>query len=265
MFQPGILALVAVKLASCLGRTRSIGMNSLVRPFALPMRHFCLLNQSSASHVGVLTGKAMSFGGSNIRPEATGYGLIYYVAKMLEHYHATFPGTLPSFKGARVLVSGSGNVAQFAALKLIDLGATVLSLSDSTGALISTEESVGFRAEDIHAIAALKLKHQSLTAFVQTEGAEKRFEWHAGKRPWTLVGRIDIALPCATQNELNGVEAHAVIAAGAKIVAEGSNMGCTLEAIEAFEKSRANSVENITWYAPGKASKYVFLSSFSCS
>jgi glutamate dehydrogenase (NADP+) len=200
----------------------------------------------------------MSFGGSNIRPEATGYGLIYYVAQMLEHYHATFPSSsLSSFKGTRVLVSGSGNVAQFAALKLIELGAIVLSLSDSTGALISTEESVGFSAEDVHAIAALKLKHQSLTAFVQAEGVEKRFEWHAGKRPWELVKRIDIALPCATQNEVNGVEANALIAAGAKIVGEGSNMGCTLEAIEAFEKSRAGGAENVTWYAPGKASKCV--------
>lgn len=205
----------------------------------------------------------MSFGGSNIRPEATGYGLIYYVAKMLEHYHVVFPAILPSFKDARVLVSGSGNVAQFAALKLIELGAIVLSLSDSTGALISTEQSVGFSAGDVHAIAALKLKHQSLTAFMQTEGVEKRFEWHAGKRPWTLVEKIDIALPCATQNELNGVEANALNRAGAKIVAEGSNMGCSLDAIESFEKSRTNGAENVTWYAPGKASKCV-PSSFLC-
>lgn len=204
----------------------------------------------------------MSFGGSNIRPEATGYGLIYYVANMLEHYHATFPSSpLSSFQGARVLVSGSGNVAQYAALKLIEFGAIVLSLSDSTGALISTEESVGFKAEDIQAIATLKLKRQPLTTFAQAEGIEKRFEWHAGKRPWTLVEKIDIALPCATQNELNGAEASAVIAAGAKIIAEGSNMGCTLEAIGAFEKSRVSNAENITWYAPGKASKCVSLSS----
>lgn len=134
---------------------------------------------------------------------------------------------LPSFEGARVLVSGSGNVAQFAALKLIELGANVLSLSDSTGALISTTDK-GFSPADIHSIAGLKLKHQSLTAFVQTADNESKFTWHAGKRPWALVEKIDIALPCATQNEVDGEDAKAIVGAGAKIVAEGSNMGCPL-------------------------------------
>lgn len=165
--------------------------------------------------------------------------------------------TLNTFKGARVLVSGSGNVAQFAALKLIELGAVVLSLSDSTGALIAADEATGFTPSDIQAIAELKLKHQSLTSFVQAEGNEAKFAWHAGKRPWALVEKIDIALPCATQNELDGEDAKAVVAAGARVVAEGSNMGCTLEAIDTFEKTRSSGEESFTWYAPGKASKCV--------
>ncbi|KAF8324115.1 NADP-specific glutamate dehydrogenase [Clavulina sp. PMI_390] len=206
---------------------------------------------------GILTGKAMSFGGSNIRPEATGYGLIYYVAKMLEqlpsssNLHTAEAGSDSGFKGARVLVSGAGNVAQFAALKLIELGAVVLSLSDSTGALIAKDEAKGFEAGDIATIASLKLKHQSLTAFVQTAG-ESKFDWHAGKRPWALVDKIDIALPCATQNEVDGTDAEALVKGGVQLVAEGSNMGCTLEAIEVFEKSRAG--DGKVWYAPGKAS-----------
>lgn len=185
---------------------------------------------------------------------------------MLEHLPSTSPihtstaGSDSGFKGARVLVSGAGNVAQFAALKLIELGATVLSLSDSTGALISTDESKGFQPEDIHAIAVLKLKHQSLTSFVQTAGNESKFSWHEGKRPWALVQKIDIALPCATQNEVDGADAAALLEADVKLVAEGSNMGCTLEAIEVFEKSRAG--DGKVWYAPGKASKCVLFHTF---
>lgn len=206
--------------------------------------------------VGILTGKGLSFGGSHIRPEATGYGLIYYVAKMLEKLPSSSPihtaeaGSDSGFKGARVLVSGAGNVAQYAALKLIELGATVLSLSDSTGALIATNEK-GFTPADIHAIASLKLKHQSLTSFVQS-AASGAFSWHDGARPWALVENVDIALPCATQNEVSGEEAEALVKSGAKIVAEGSNMGCTLEAIEVFEKARSG--DGKIWYAPGKAS-----------
>ncbi|KAF8336579.1 NADP-specific glutamate dehydrogenase [Cantharellus anzutake] len=197
---------------------------------------------------GILTGKGGDFGGSYIRPEATGYGLIYYVAKMLETQKE-----LASFKGARVLVSGSGNVAQYAALKLIELGAIVLSLSDSTGALIARNEHEGFTTRDIEQIAEIKLKHQSLTSFnIQANANESRFVWHAGARPWTLVQNVDIALPCATQNEVSGEEATALIASGTKLVAEGSNMGCTLEAIEVFEVGRRTGKG--IWYAPGKAS-----------
>lgn len=123
----------------------------------------------------------------------------------------------------RVLISGSGNVAQYAALKVIELGAKVLSLSDSKGAILPTSES-GFTAADIAKIAELKLRGGALEELVQAEPS--LYTYHAGKRPWTLVEQCDIALPCATQNEVSGEEAEALIKAGARIVAEGSNMVC---------------------------------------
>ncbi|CAE6400042.1 unnamed protein product [Rhizoctonia solani] len=194
---------------------------------------------------GVLTGKGATWGGSFIRPEATGYGLIYYV----EHMLAKAP-TPSSFKDAKVLISGSGNVAQYAALKVLELGGNVLTLSDSKGALVAVDGK-GFTAEDIAAIAQIKLNRAYLTDFVAT--AEKgRFEYHEGKRPWTLVESADIALPSATQNEVSGEEAKALLASGVKFVAEGSNMGCTQEAIDVFEAARE--ADNWVWYAPGKAS-----------
>lgn len=163
--------------------------------------------------------------------------------------------SLNSFTGARVLISGSGNVAQYAALKVISLGAVVLSLSDSHGTLIAKSEK-GFTPAHIASIASLKLNRQALTAFDYEEGA---FEWHEGKRPWTLV-KADIALPSATQNEVSGEEAQALVDAGVKIIAEGSNMGCTLEAIAVFEKSRTAGGPNAAWYAPGSASISFFSS-----
>jgi len=201
--------------------------------------------------VGVLTGKGMSWGGSYIRPEATGYGLVYYVEHMLRDLDNT------TFSGKRVLISGSGNVAQYAALKVIELGGTVLSLSDSTGSLIATTEE-GFHPSDVEAIATVKLNRQPLTAFVETDkSAKSRFQWHEGKRPWTLVDRVDVALPSATQNEVSKEEAEALIKAGTRYIAEGSNMGCTQEAIEVFEASREKATslqsEGLCWYAPGKA------------
>ncbi len=108
-----------------------------------------------------------------------------------------------TFAGKKVLISGSGNVAQYAAMKVIELGGAVLSLSDSTGSLIATTEE-GFHPSDIEAIATVKLNRKSLTAFIETEkSAKSRFEWHEGKRPWTLVKAADVALPCATQNEVS--------------------------------------------------------------
>ncbi|KAK3351229.1 Glutamate/Leucine/Phenylalanine/Valine dehydrogenase-domain-containing protein [Neurospora tetraspora] len=191
---------------------------------------------------GVLTGKGLSWGGSLIRPEATGYGLVYYVGHMLE-----FSGA-GSYAGKRVALSGSGNVAQYAALKLIELGATVVSLSDSKGALVATGES-GITGEDINAIMAIKAARQPLTTF-QNAGHVK---WIEGARPWLHVGKVDIALPCATQNEVSKEEAEGLLAAGCKFVAEGSNMGCTLEAIEVFENNRKEKKGEAVWYAPGKA------------
>jgi len=192
---------------------------------------------------GVLTGKGLDWGGSLIRPEATGYGLVYYVEHMLEYAGAG------SFAGKRVAISGSGNVAQYAALKCIELGATVVSLSDSQGTLIAKGDN-HVTPEDVATIADLKVKRKSLTQFDH----KGRFEYVAGARPWTLVGKVDIALPCATQNEVNKEEAEALVANGCKFVAEGSNMGCTLEAIEVFESHRKEKKGDAVWYAPGKAS-----------
>jgi len=194
--------------------------------------------------VGVLTGKGLHWGGSHIRPEATGYGLIYYVLHMIEK---AYPAHSLSHKSTLVAISGSGNVAQYTALKVIELGATVLSLSDSKGSLIAPEG--GFTKDLVLKIGELKLKGGSLESL-----SEEGYTYHAGKRPWTLLPEVHIALPGATQNEVSGEEAEALIKAGVKIVAEGSNMGCTVEAIEVFEASRKKGGPNAVWYAPGKAS-----------
>lgn len=194
---------------------------------------------------GVLTGKGLTWGGSLIRPEATGYGVVYYVEKMIEY--AT--NGKETFKGKKVAISGSGNVAQYAALKVIELGGTVVSLSDSKGAFIATEPSNGFTAEEVAEIAELKVKHTQLSTL-----ADKwvhKFKYLEGARPWTHV-TVDVALPCATQNEVSGLEAAALVASGAKYIAEGSNMGSTQAAIDVFEAERLRSPTGI-WYAPGKA------------
>jgi glutamate dehydrogenase (NADP+) len=200
---------------------------------------------------GVLTGKGLDWGGSLIRPEATGYGLVYYVSHMV-HYASN---GLESFKGKTVAISGSGNVAQYAALKAIELGATVVSLSDSKGALIA-KDSKGVTPELISQIADLKLKRKSLTDLHSAKGdLASKFDYHPGARPWTHFPKLDIALPCATQNEVSGDEAKALVKAGVKFVAEGSNMGCTKEAIDVFEESRMSSTSTTkgVWYGPGKA------------
>ncbi|KAI1092493.1 NADP-specific glutamate dehydrogenase [Rostrohypoxylon terebratum] len=193
---------------------------------------------------GVLTGKGLSWGGSLIRPEATGYGLVYYVEHMIAHVGKG------SFKGKRVAISGSGNVAQYAALKAIELGATVVSLSDSKGALVA-EGDAFFTPAHIEEIANIKLNRKPITEF----SAKAQFKYIEGARPWVHVGKVDIALPCATQNEVSKEEAEALVAAGAQFVAEGSNMGCTQEAIDVFEAVRKDKGRDAAiWYAPGKAS-----------
>lgn len=155
-------------------------------------------------------------------------------------------GGKESFKGKKVAISGSGNVAQYAALKAIELGATVVSLSDSQGAIIAEK---GIDADLINEIADLKINRKQLSVLGEKSG----IKYIAGARPWTNVGSVDIALPCATQNEVSGDEAKALIDAGCKFIAEGSNMGSTQEAIEAFEHHRKENKASGIWYGPGKA------------
>lgn len=192
---------------------------------------------------GVLTGKGGSWGGSLIRPEATGYGLVYYVGHMLKY------AGKGDWTGKRVAISGSGNVAQYAALKCIELGATVVSLSDSKGALVA-EGDAFFTPEDVEKIADIKLARKALTEYQSKPG----FKYIEGARPWVHVGKVDVALPSATQNEVSKEEAEALIANGCLFIAEGSNMGCTQEAIDVFEGHRKSNGAGAVWYAPGKAS-----------
>lgn len=153
------------------------------------------------------------------------------------------------FKGKRVAISGSGNVAQYAALKCMELGASVVSLSDSKGCLIA-EGDVVFTPKHIEEIAKIKIDRQSLTSF-SAQGSIKYIE---GARPWIHVGKVDVALPCATENEVSEKEAEALVNNGALFVAEGSNMGCTQAAIDVFESARRSQGQDAVWYAPGKAS-----------
>lgn len=182
---------------------------------------------------GVLTGKGQNWGGSLIRPEATGYGTVYFAQEMLKTKGS-------SFDGKTVAISGSGNVAQFAAEKAMQLGAKVVTMSDSGGFI---HDPAGFTEEKLAWIMDLKNNRRGriheYTA--QFDGAT----YHEGQRPWGVA--CDIALPCATQNELNGDEAKALLANNCSCVAEGANMPCTPEAIEAFHGAQI-------LFAPGKAS-----------
>lgn len=191
-------------------------------------QHKRLSNQFS----GVFTGKGPSYGGSLMRPEATGYGLAYFVERML----ATRGQTLA---GQRAALSGSGNVALYAAEKLLALGVRVISLSDSEGTL-SLPDGL---SPDLLA-ALVEHKHQRrgrLAAFAANHG----LDFLVGQRPWRL--RCDIALPCATQNELDADDAEALLANGCFCVAEGANMPCSAQAAQRFQRAGA-------LYAPGKAS-----------
>lgn len=188
---------------------------------------------------GILTCKGLTWGGSLIRPEATGYGLVYYVDCMIDR--AT--SGRESFKGKKVLISGSGNVAQYAAEKVIQLGGTVLSLSDTSGTYISES---GFTMEDVNEVIKLKSQRKPLKALNFGTG----YVFHAGSSPWTLVDKVDVALPCATQNEVGELDAEHLVKTGCKFLAEGSNMGSTLEAITVYEKARSATG---FWYGPAKA------------
>jgi glutamate dehydrogenase (NADP+) len=182
---------------------------------------------------GVLTGKGRNWGGSLIRPEATGYGAVYFAAEMLQTKGQ-------NFDGKSVVVSGSGNVAQYAVEKCIHLGAKVLTMSDSKGYI---HDANGIDATKLAWIMDLKNnKRGRIESYVQQyPGAS----FHAGERPWGVA--CDAAFPCATQNELNGDEAAKLIANGCQVVTEGANMPSTPEAIEAFQKARI-------LFTPGKAS-----------
>ncbi len=182
---------------------------------------------------GVLTGKARNWGGSLIRPEATGYGTVYFAKEML-----AVKGD--SFNGKTVAVSGSGNVAQYACEKATQLGAKVVTLSDSSGYIYDAD---GINAEKLAFVMELKnVKRGRIEEYVAKYPSAK---FVAGKRPWEV--KVDIALPCATQNELNGEEAKTLIANGVICVAEGANMPSTPEAIEAFQNAKV-------LFSPGKAS-----------
>jgi glutamate dehydrogenase (NADP+) len=182
---------------------------------------------------GVLTGKGISFGGSLIRPEATGYGDVYFAQSML----ATRGD---SFSGKTVVVSGSGNVAQYAIQKATELGGKVVTASDSSGYIYDAD---GIDAERLAHIMQIKnVDFARISEYVKKYPNAKFVE---GKRPWEV--KCDVALPCATQNELNEEEAKALVANGCICVAEGANMPSTPEAIEVFHKAKI-------LFAPGKAS-----------
>ncbi|RPG68825.1 MAG: NADP-specific glutamate dehydrogenase [Flavobacteriaceae bacterium TMED120] len=182
---------------------------------------------------GVLTGKGVSWGGSLIRPEATGYGVVYFTQNMLHHHK-------DSIEGKTVVISGSGNVAQFAAEKCNQLGAKVITLSDSSGYLHDAE---GINEEKLSHIMHLKnVERKRLNAYIE-KYPKARF--YPGKKVWEVP--CDIALPCATQNELDRTDAEQLVANGCKALGEGANMPCTPEAITHFQT-------HAVLYAPGKAS-----------
>jgi len=180
---------------------------------------------------GVLTGKGINWGGSLIRPEATGYGTVYFAQNMLTENNN-------SIEGKTVVISGSGNVAQFSCEKVNELGGKVVAMSDSSGYIYDPE---GISSEKLEYIKELKnVKRARISEYAKEYGCE----FHEG-RPWNI--KCDVALPCATQNELNEAEATQLVDNGCICVAEGANMPSTPEAIAVFQKAKI-------LFAPGKAS-----------
>ncbi|MEQ4676011.1 NADP-specific glutamate dehydrogenase [Providencia vermicola] len=178
----------------------------------------------------VFTGKGLSFGGSLIRPEATGYGLVYFTNAMLQRHGL-------SFDGMRVAVSGSGNVAQYTIEKCMELGAKVVTASDSSGTVV---DEAGFTAEKLARLEEIKNNYGRVEEYAKEFG----LTYLAGQQPWNVP--VDIALPCATQNELDVEAAKVLIKNGVKAVAEGANMPTTIPATELF-------LEAGVLFAPGKA------------
>ena len=183
---------------------------------------------------GVLTGKGLSFGGSLIRPEATGYGCVYFAENMLATKNQDFAGRLCA-------ISGAGNVATFAAQKLISLGAKVVTLSDRSGAIYVAN---GLSQADLEKVKHLKTVTRGELADVAAEIAGAKF--FKGVNAWQVVEKVNCAFPCARQNELNGEDAAYLLKHGCRLVAEGANMPSTPEAVEAFLAAKI-------LYAPGKA------------
>ena len=182
---------------------------------------------------GVLTGKGVSWGGSLIRPEATGYGVVYFINEMLKANN-------DGLKNKSIVISGSGNVAQYATEKCIDMGAKVLTLSDSSGYIYDKN---GINKEKLKYIMELKnVKRERISEYVK-KYSEANF--YSNKNPWSII--CDIAIPCATENELNLTDAKILIKNGCKTVGEGANMPCTSDAVALFLKNKIK-------YAPGKAS-----------
>ena len=182
---------------------------------------------------GVLTGKGLSYGGSLIRPEATGYGNVYFAENMLKTQGN-------SFKGKTVVVSGSGNVAQYATEKATELGGKVITMSDSSGYILDRS---GIDQEKLKFLMHLKNEKRGRIKEYMEEYPEA--EYFDGRTPWNV--KCDIALPCATQNELHEQDARALVDNGCICVGEGANMPCTPEAIAVFQDSRI-------LFSPGKAS-----------
>ncbi|WP_293302623.1 NADP-specific glutamate dehydrogenase [Pedobacter sp. UBA4863] len=181
---------------------------------------------------GVLTGKGLGWGGSKIRPEATGYGLIYFIQEILKSQEDTLVGKV-------VAISGSGNVAQYAAEKSIQCGAKVVTLSDSEGFIY---DETGITAEKLAWVIELKEVRRGRIKEYLDQYPEAKF--FANERPWKV--KCDIALPCATENELDDKDAKQLIANGCKYVGEGANMPSTSEAVSLFNKAKV-------FYVPGKA------------
>ena len=180
---------------------------------------------------GVLTGKGREWGGSLIRPEATGYGCVYFAQAMLQTRN-------DSLEGKTIAVSGSGNVAQFATEKATELGAKVVTLSDSTGFIY---DPVGIDREKLASVMEIKnIKRGRIREYADKFGVE----YYDGKRPWII--KCDVALPCATENEINKEEAETLIKNGCFVISEGANMPSTAEAVEVYLKNRI-------LYGPGKA------------
>jgi glutamate dehydrogenase (NADP+) len=194
---------------------------------------FGMYKKLNNTFTGVLTGKGASWGGSLIRPEATGYGNVYFAQNMLTRKN-------DSFDGKTVVISGSGNVAQYAAEKAIELGAKVVTLSDSAGYIHDAE---GIDSEKLKHVMFIKNEKRGRISEYLVKYPNAKFV--AGKRPWSVA--CDIALPCATQNELNGDEAKELVKNGCMCVSEGANMPSTPEAIHEFHKAKI-------LFAPGKAS-----------